>query len=513
MPLKVLAVGVIFLLLLPHSLGFAAENLMNELVHQSVNPRATVAYRMLELTLEASGRNVEAYGARPTILARSMAIVMTAMYDAWAAYDGKAVATRPGARLRQPEAERTDPNREAAIFFATFRALLDVYPEDGEWLRQQRELQRSSFKSSPGEVSSPEAIGNAAADAVLEYRRHDGANQLGDEPGGNGKPYADYTYYTPKNAPVRVLDPTHWMAIPFVDAQGKTFFPGFLTAHWYRVKPFALERADQFRPGPPPQWGSAQLKKEVQECIEVNAKLTPRQKAIVEFMRDGPRSTGQSGHWLRFAQDVSRRDHFSLDQDVKLFFTVANVVHDTFVASWDAKRFYDTSRPYWWVRQYFPGQRLLAWAGPGKGVAKIPAEQWHPYSPKSFVTPPFPGYTSGHATASGGAARILEHFTDSDRFGAVAVREVGALTEAAFSLAQMQAVGGKLAIGESTNKTIRLELPSFSAAAEMAAMSRLWGGYHIRTDNDAGLKLGRAIADYSWPKYEAYFNGTAGTRH
>ena len=43
-------------------------------------------------------------------------------------------------------------------------------------------------------------------------------------------------------------------------------------------------------------------------------------------MRDGPRSTGQSGHWLRFAQDVSRRDQHDLDQDVKLFFAVANIV-------------------------------------------------------------------------------------------------------------------------------------------------------------------------------------------
>ena len=48
-----------------------------------------------------------------------------------------------------------------------------------------------------------------------------------------------------------------------------------------------------------------------------------------------------------------------------------------------------------------------------------------------------------------------------------------------------------------------------TATAEMAAVSRLWGGYHIRTDNDEGLVLGRAIAMYSWPIYRAYFDGTA----
>ena len=64
-----------------------------------------------------------------------------------------------------------------------------------------------------------------------------------------------------------------------------------------------LIRADQFSP-PPPKVGSEQLKKEVDEVLNFNANLTPEQKAIVEFMRDGPRSTGQSGHWLKFAQAV-----------------------------------------------------------------------------------------------------------------------------------------------------------------------------------------------------------------
>ena len=61
----------------------------------------------------------------------------------------------------------------------------------------------------------------------------------------------------------------------------------FLTPHWYRVKPFALERADQFRPGPPPLVGSEQLKEEVDECIEFNANLTPEQKAIVALRELG----------------------------------------------------------------------------------------------------------------------------------------------------------------------------------------------------------------------------------
>jgi hypothetical protein len=35
------------------------------------------------------------------------------------------------------------------------------------------------------------------------------------------------------------------------------------------------------------------------------------------------------------------------------------------------------------------------------------------------------------------------------------------------------------------------------------------GGYHIQSDNTAGLKLGRQVAEHIWPKTQAYFDGTA----
>jgi hypothetical protein len=57
-----------------------------------------------------------------------------------------------------------------------------------------------------------------------------------------------------------------------------------------------------------------------------------------------------------------------------------------------------------------------------------------------------------------------------------------------------------------------LQLPTFSATAEMAAVSRLGGGYHIHTDNEVGMEQDRKVADFSWPKYQEYFNGTAKIR-
>jgi hypothetical protein len=59
---------------------------------------------------------------------------------------------------------------------------------------------------------------------------------------------------------------------------------------------------------------------------------------------------------------------------------------------------------------------------------------------------------------------------------------------------------------------VALALSTWSATAEMAALSRCMGGYHIATDNNVGLRVGREIAEWSWPKYQSYFNGTAKVR-
>ena len=65
------------------------------------------AYQWLETLLEASGRDAVRNQPRPTVLSRTMAIVLTAMYDAWAAYDNSAVGTRLNNSLRRPAKERT----------------------------------------------------------------------------------------------------------------------------------------------------------------------------------------------------------------------------------------------------------------------------------------------------------------------------------------------------------------------------------------------------------------------
>lgn len=471
--------------------------------------KKSAAYEWLDVALEATAREHERVAPRPTVGSRMLMIITSAMYEAWAAYDDKAVGTVLGDKLRRPKNERTLANKEKAVAYATYRAMLFVFPEDAEWLAAEMRKRGLDPNDNTTDLKKPQGVGNVAAQAVAESRRHDGANQFGDELGSSGKPYSDYTFYRAVNPVDKIIDPDCWQPITFQLAGGKTATPGFLTPHWYRVRPVALDRSDQFRPPPPPKVGSDQLKKEIDEVLMYNASLSPEQKAIVEFMRDGPRSTGQSGHWLRFAQAVSRRDKYDIDRDVKLYFSVGAVAFDAFITAWEAKRFYDSSRPWTLVRYYYKGQKLMGWAGPGKGVIEMQAEEWHPYSPYNFITPPFPGYVSGHSTVSAASAKILELFTGSDRFGEVEKRRAGELTEAEYECKIIQMKLGQSSQDAKLTCEVALDLPTFTATAEMAGISRVMGGYHIQADNIAGLELGRKVANFDFPKFKSYFDGTA----
>jgi hypothetical protein len=487
------AVALAASLLLP---VVAQEKPLHKFLPVEDKSNVSLAYVWVDIAQEATAREVDAHGARPTILSRTLAIWATAMYDAWAAYDEKAAGSRLGGKLRRPKSEHTLENKKTAISYASYRSLLFAYPEAKGYLDEEMRKLGYDPANESTDPAKPEGVGNLAAQAVIDYRRNDGANQFGDEAGGDGTPYGDYTYYVPVNTVDQINDPDRWQPITFTLPNGKKVAPGFLTPHWYRVKPFAMERSSQFRPEPPPKTTTDNelLKQQADQVLAYNNSLTNEEKAVVEFMRDGPRSTGQSGHWLRFAQDVSRRDRHTLDQDVKLYFIVANVAFDAFISCWETKRYYDSSRPWTLIRHYYKGQKVKGWAGTAGGVREMAAEEWCPYSPQSFITPPFPGYTSGHATVSGACAKSIELFTGSDTFGFAERRAHCELTE------------------ETPGEMVTLDLPTWSATAEMAARSRALGGYHIPVDNDVGLRVGREIATWSWPKYQAYFDGTATVR-
>ena len=341
------------------------------------------------------------------------------------------------------------------------------------------------------DLTTPQGIGNAAANAVLTATRNDGSNMYGDDTRAP-QPCGDYTHYAPRNTVEKLNDINHWQPKTFVRDDGTKWAPDALAPHWGHVKPFALDSASQFRSPPPPVMGDAGLAKEVHQVVDLQAGLTNEQKALVEFMRDGPRSVQQAGHWLIFSRDVSVRDRHTLDQDIKMYFMVSSAAMDCFIACWETKYYYDTSRPYQQIHYLMGNEDIMGWAGPHKGMVKMKGRDWRPYSPDSFLCPPFPSYPSGHSTVSGGCAEILRLFTGSDTYGTQVHLMPGWLTEPGIA-----------------QDSVTLSFPTFTDAAEQAGLSRVLGGYHIMTDNTEGLAMGRKVAAVVYRVCSGYINGTA----
>ena len=449
-----------------------------------------MAYKWGKIILEATANDTDRFRPRPTVTSRMIALVMTSVYDAWSRYDSVATPVYLKDVERRPEAERTLANKEKAISYAAYRAMMDYYYADSlVWKQRMTELGYDPENRS-ADPATPEGIGNLAAKTVIETRRDDGSNQYGQVPGCDGTAYSDYTGYNPVNSPDDLKDIDRWQPKYFSDGKGGKFAPACLTPYWQKVKPLMLDSSSQFRPAAPPKVGSEIMEKEVKEVVEMQANLTPEQKALVEFMRDGPRSVQQAGHWLIFAQQVSIRDNHTLDQDVKMYFLVSACAMDAFIAAWDAKMYYDNSRPYALVHHYYQNQLIKAWGGPEKGMTEMKGQEWRPYSPDTFLCPPFPAYVSGHSCVSGACSKALTLFTGDDRFGESVKLVPGAMTEP-----------------NSVGDTVTLHFPTFTETAEMAGISRVLGGYHVQTDNVAGLQLGRDVTGLIWEKYQKYVYG------
>jgi hypothetical protein len=438
----------------------------------------------------------------PPVAARALAIVHTCMFDAWAAYDDRAIGTQLAGALRRPASERTLANKERAISYAAYRALADVLPVDTNsiYIPLMRQLGYDPNDNST-DIETPTGIGNVACAAVLEYRHHDKSNHLGDLAQG---PYSDWTNYRPINSPgtvpaqatfVKPLNPEHWQPLTYTDASGNLTIQMFDVPQWNRVAPFALTEADQFRQdiAPAPfRYGSVEYEKQSEELIALSAGLTDEQKMLAEYWSDYPGSEGVIGHWERFAQFISERDHHTLDDDVKMFFTLSNALLDSSIAAWDAKRETDSVRPVTAIPLLFRGKNIHAWGGPGKGTSEMDGSRWIPYQPATFPTPPSPDYVSEESAFSSAAAEILQRWTGSTQLG-------DSTTFAARS--------SKIEPGTTPVHPVTLRWETFANAANKAGMSGRYGGIHFQSADLAGRELGRSVAAQVWAKAQTYFGG------
>ncbi|MFP5265299.1 MAG: DUF6851 domain-containing protein [Blastocatellia bacterium] len=426
----------------------------------------------------------------PPLVARALAILHTSIYDAWTAYDPVAIDTRLGGALKRPPSERTEENKKKATSFAAYRALVDLFPTQKQIFDRLMSDLGYDPSDATTDTSTAAGVGNVASAAVIEFRHHDGSNQLGDlNPGA----YSDYTGYVPVNTPDQVFDINRWQPLRLPNGQVQRW----LAPQWGMVIPFALTSASQFRPRPPSFFPDDRFREQALELLRISGNLNDTRKAIAEYWSDGPASETPPGHWQLFAQFVSLRDNHGLDDDVKMFFALNNGLLDASIAVWEAKRFYDYVRPITAIRTLFRGQWQPAWAGPFQGIKLIDPAEWQPYQAPTFITPPFAEYVSGHSTFSSTSAEILKLFTGSDRFGASVVIEAGS---------------SRIEPGVTPSRDVTLSWRTFSIAADEAGISRRYGGIHFRDGDIRGRNMGRLIGAQVWQKALAYFNGTVNSQ-
>jgi hypothetical protein len=150
---------------------------------------------------------------------------------------------------------------------------------------------------------------------------------------------------------------------------------------------------------------------------------------------------------------------------------------------------------------------IKTWRGPITGVAPfnnpaqisgvgwILATKWMPYQLSSFVTPPFPGYVSGHSTFSRSAAEVLTMLTGTPYFP-------GGLGE--YNIPQ----GSGLNFEYGPTTSIDLQWATYFDASDQAALSRIYGGIHPTFDDLPGRQIGHIIGPQAWQLAMEYFNGT-----
>jgi hypothetical protein len=480
-------------------------------------PRVTdnVILKWDEQLLNTIRRNPKTTG--PTVTARAIGILHTATYDAWAAYDPIAKGTRLLGDLRvQDPAQRTDKNKSKAISYAAYRVLTDLFkdPTSTSFYNQQMADLIYPIDTSSTDTTTPQGIGNVAAQAVIDFRHGDGSNQLGDDPNGvPGVSYSDTTHYQPVNTWNTVTDPWRWQPLCVPIVTSGTPCPSTnavqkpLTPQWGSIIPFGIDTTTHMPyeleqlPGPRKLADGSYDPTDIDQALRDTSNLTDAQKATAEYWADGPHSEFPPGHMATFAQALSRMRNDSLDQDVKLFFALGNALMDASISAWECKFLPSDNfvRPVTAIRERYKNQQVTSWLGPNRGFGHVLGQDWQPYQALDVVTPPFPEYVSGHSTFSAAGRTILGIFYGTDNFNAKVTIPAGSSRVEPKTATQPGVPA----------KPITLSWTNFRYAAEQAGLSRQYGGVHFEHGDKDARAAGSSVGKNAWAKAVTYFNGTA----
>jgi hypothetical protein len=366
-------------------------------------------------------------GAQPATIhpTRSFAIMHAAIYDAVNAID----RTHKPYLVRLSAVSR-DASQEAAAAAAAHAVLLALYPRFKSTLDAELLQSLAPIPERPGKAEGI-SIGQTVADRILALRNNDGSNAQ-PSPYVFGNAPGDYQS-TPPNFPPQ---------------------PQF--THWSRVTPFALERANQFRPGPPPMLTSDEYGdafNQVKSLGIADSTTATADEALTGRFWNG----AIQNYWNEIAQTASVAHKLTTARTARLFALLNLSFTDGVIAFYDAKYTYNFWRPVTAIRAADADDNPDTEADPN-------------WLPEVTKTAPDPSYPGAHAVISAAAAEVLIFFFERDHFEFNVTSEVLASVERSFK--------------------------SFSAAAEEATLSRIFAGQHFRFDLTSGHRLGREVADF-----------------
>jgi membrane-associated phospholipid phosphatase len=363
-------------------------------------------------------------GAQPPTIhsTRSFAILHAAMYDAVNNIDGSFSPYL--VRLSNISRQASGP---AAAEQAAHDVLVALYPAFQSTL--DAELQQDLAQIAEGQDKTDGiTTGEAVAAQILAFRKDDGAN-------------AAQPPFRPGN------DPGEYQLTP------PNFAPADFT-QWPAVTPFAIARADEFRPSPPPELTSDEYARVLNEVkslgIVDSATRTPEQTLIGKFWNGNIQD-----FWNEIAQTAAAGHQLNLAQTARLFALLNISLADTTIAFFEAKYTYRFWRPVTAIRS----------ASNDGDPGTKPNVNWLPLSIK---TAPDPSYPGAHSAISFAAAEVLKAYF-GDRF--------------AFDVTSEASQG------------VTRHFNGFSAAAQEAGLSRIYAGQHFRTDHIAGRRLGQHVAE------------------
>jgi len=222
--------------------------------------------------------------------------------------------------------------------------------------------------------------------------------------------------------------------------------------HWPHVIPFALRQARQFRPGPPPALTSPEYTASFNEVKSLGIASTAEQALIGRFW-NGP----IQNYWNEITQTAAQAHHLNTAQSARVFALLNLTLADEVIAFYEAKYTYNLWRPVTAIRS-------ADMDGNPQTAVDL---NWLPPAGNTAADPSYPG---AHATISAGGAFVLNSFFGRKPFHLNVTSEVLPGVTRSFD--------------------------SFTAVEKEASVSRVYAGQHFRSDEDAGERLGRAVADF-----------------